>query len=116
MNENENIGVSFDHLNLAPSVDMPKERLPKWLVIKINEYEDAISPLNCVKFYRGKWNTRTVYLLFSLLHSCLLCDLYYEDGEKVDLGLNGEWVPGFTEKSTNWVMLYKVGNCSVQCK
>ena len=103
-----NIGVSWNHLKSAPSVDISKGSLPEWLVIKINEYESFIDTGNYVEFFRGEWNKRTVYYIYNHFSSCLLCELYYENGEKVDFAFNNELLSNFFETSKNWVVLYKI--------
>ena len=113
----DNFSFSYEQLQAMPREDLNKETIPEWLVNKINEYEKSIDPVDCMKFFRGKWNNRIVYLIYNSFSSCLLCKLYYEDGSKVilyfedDPYLSNELLTDFLEKSTNWVIFNEFGSC-----
>jgi hypothetical protein len=97
-------------LESAGVADLPEGSLPEWLVIKINEIEtlwkdnpDAAK----IKIYRGEWMERIIYFIHDLYASCGTCDLYYEDGKKINFSTN------FYTTSKNWILIYKLGDFTV---
>ena len=113
-NEKEGLGVSWDQLNSAPWVDVPKENFPEWMVIKINEYEtwyDGKFANIVVKFYRGEWNGRVVYYIRDIFNSCSLCTVFYDNGKQV-VSTVGD-ADSFLSTSKNWVVIYKLGESLV---
>ena len=62
-------GVFWDQLDSASWVDLPKESLPEWLMVIINQCEETYSKLSFFYFaeiFKGEWNKRNVFFL--LLH------------------------------------------------
>ena len=100
------IGVDWMDISSAPMIDVPIESLPAWLVSKINEYEAMYgeNSIACVKIFRGTLKKQTVYFIFNVNSSCLLCEVYYDDGNKIDYFDSS----GLAAESKNWVLIYKI--------
>ena len=94
-------GVFLERLNSAPSIDTPKESLPGWLVVRINDYYET-RPTK-VLIYRCEWNKQTVYFILDTFSSCL-CDFFTEDGERIRDNLSD-----CHATSKNWTLIYKSG-------
>jgi hypothetical protein len=77
--------------------------LPEWLQLKLAIYESE--PMGLVKVYEGTWNNRTVYYIKNGLSSCLICDTYYRNGEKVVFNAGDGDL--FYELSKNWKLVWK---------
>jgi len=107
--DNENF---LNKLKKAPSVNISKENLPEWLVVKINFLETAHSKdISWVKvrIFKGKWKNHTVYFISDSFSSCLFCDVYYEDGENIIWPADGMEFTGFCSTSKNWKLIYEFG-------
>ena len=90
-------------LSSSPSSIMPKESLPEWLAVKMNQVETR-PPLICkVQIYKGKWNKKTVYFILDTFSACL-CDFYTEDGVRIVDNLSD-----CRETSKNWMLIYEYG-------
>jgi len=100
----------INQLKSAPSVAIPKENFPKWLVEIINEYENSkevvLYAYTPVTFYKGEWKKRSVYMIHDPLSSCIYCYVYYEDGTKIVFSPNSF---DFQNTSRNWVLIWKIG-------
>ena len=107
INEVDSIGISFEQLRFAPQVEIPIHELPDWFIAKIKEMEKEMAPLNYAWVYQGEWNNRTIYYLRDIFSSCLLCEVYYENGEKVAFAVSD--VNDFRTTSKNWKLIYKFG-------
>jgi hypothetical protein len=84
--------------------------LPEWLLVKINEMEDQLSediPIVKVQIFCGRWENKTVFLIMNNLSSCFLCEIYYDNGEKIVLNENR--LEEFCTKSENWILVYLFG-------
>jgi hypothetical protein len=88
------------------------ENVPEWLSTKITEmetlYEKDLSIMKVCAF-RCVWKNRTVYFISNNLASCILCEVYDEDGEKIiwsrDFPLND-----FCIESENHELIYVFGD------
>jgi hypothetical protein len=107
---NENIFLM--KINSAPSNIFSKENLPEWLIIKIDEIEHThsndITIVN-VRIFKGNWKTQVVYYIKNTLKSCLLCDVFYEDGEKIIFSGEAEMIDDFYITSECWEVIYEFG-------
>ena len=100
----------FGKLKYAKLAITPIEELPEWLACKILEMESIDIPMSMLKivFYRGEWKSQTVYYIYNFYWSCMFCETYYENGEKII------WDPptmsnDFCAASTNWELIYEIG-------
>jgi hypothetical protein len=87
---------------------------PVWLSTKINEmevlHEKDISIIK-VRIFQGEWENRTVYFIFNSLSSCMLCEVYREDGGKLafEPGDGDVFMNSFC-MNKNWKLIYEFGN------
>jgi hypothetical protein len=105
---NEPVGIdgkTFFENGVYPSEKLvAKEKLPKWLNVKISEYEDTHPAIFPLIVYQGEWEKRIVYFLNYHIKSCLFCDVYYADGENIVwTNTNSD---NFQSTSKNWVTIY----------
>ena len=115
--EEKNISKKTDvdtfltELKTSPSSIAPKESLPEWLVVRINEIEiihsKDIEVVN-VRVFKGEWRSQKVYFIKNTLQSCLLCEVYYENEEKI-IWSNDD-IDSFYATSTNWELIYEFGD------
>ncbi|MCL1943631.1 MAG: hypothetical protein FWF54_08835 [Candidatus Azobacteroides sp.] len=103
----------LNKLKSVPSVNVPKESLPEWIIVKINEIEVIHSKdisIVKIRIFKGEWNKQTVYFIIDSLNSCLLCEIYDEDGKKLAFSVNDSEVSGnFMTESQNWEKIYEFG-------
>lgn len=96
----------FTKLNSAPFSQIV---FPEWLPGKINEIEvtDGIKnrTFSKIKVFRGRWNKKPVYLIYTDVRSCLLCEVYKETGEKITF--DEKSVRNFDTTSTDWALVYE---------
>ena len=102
------LNVIQEKLFLATSIDAPKENLPEWLIVKINEIEELYF-LATAKIYKGEWNNSIVYIVRNGFDSCLFCDVYFEEGTKVLWTADDISFGSFSETSKDWTVIYKFG-------
>ncbi|MCL1937830.1 MAG: hypothetical protein FWF52_05495 [Candidatus Azobacteroides sp.] len=116
-NQSEGSRVSDENtfltnLQTAPRVDVERESLPEWLVVKINGIEAAhgkdISIVK-VRIFKGEWKEQTVYYIYDTLSSCGFCEVYYENGENVTWSANNISTNSFCSGSKNWELIYEYG-------
>ena len=99
-------------LRSAPFVDVSNS-FPAWLPAKTGEIETRYEKdfkIVKVRIFRGEWNKRFVYFISDSFSSCLFCEVYYEEGERI------EWPAGdpgllhnFESASENWILIYEFG-------
>jgi hypothetical protein len=99
-------------LRSAPFVDV-SNCFPAWLPAKTGEIEtmhEKDFKIVKVRIFRGEWNNRFVYFISDSFSSCLFCEVYYEEGERI------EWPAGdpglshnFESTSKNWILIYEFG-------
>ncbi|MCL2436348.1 MAG: hypothetical protein FWD09_09480 [Lentimicrobiaceae bacterium] len=97
----------------VPVAIVPKEELPEFLRESIDYFSGIYDekPMICgatVEFFRGKWNKRTVYYFYNSYSSCAFCEVFYSDGTRLDWS-KGDNFEDFWSKSTNWVLIYQIG-------
>jgi len=93
-------GAFLEKLNSAPYVEVSKEDLPEWLVVRINDSEQW-EPLHfIISIYKGEWENQTVFFIVDTRSACI-CDIFTEDGKKVVDNLSD-----CHAKSRNWVCIY----------
>jgi len=92
----------LNNLKKAPSVNISKENLPEWLVVRINYYETR--PIS-VQIYKGEWNKQIVFFIVDPSSACL-CDFYSEDGKSIDNNLLSD----LRAESINWILIYMYGD------
>ena len=95
-------------LQSAPSDIHVKGAFPGWLLTKINEIETNHSKdiaIVKVEIFQGEWNEQIVYFIRHNLSSCLFCEVYYENGEKIVY----TW-DNFGTTSKSWKLIYTYGN------
>ena len=108
--KHENTDDFFAKLKSAPWTN-DTETFPEWLLVKIDEIETINSKdvyIAKVRIFKGKWNRRTVYFVYHNLKSCLLCDVYFEDGKQIDWSTEDS--ADFSATSKNWQVIYEFGN------
>jgi hypothetical protein len=108
--ENEEAQSNEDVLITEASV-LEQENLPEWLLIKINEIESLNSKDSSivrVNICQGEWNEQIVYLIKNNLSSCMFCEVYYGNGEKIVFKDN--LFEDFSSDSKNWKIIYDYGN------
>ena len=94
----------LNQLKSAPFVDISKENLPEWLVVRINAYYETRSPSICkVLIYQGEWGKQIVYFIMDTFSSCL-CDFFFKDGERIVNNLSD-----CHATSKNWIIIYEYG-------
>ena len=111
--DSADIEAFVEQLKSASSVIVPKENLPEWLVVKINEIEAIHSndiSIVKVRIFTGEWTGNAVYFIHNTLHSCVLCEVYYEDGERIVWTANDPAIDNFCITSKNWKLVYEFGN------
>jgi Pyruvate/2-oxoacid:ferredoxin oxidoreductase delta subunit len=94
------------------NIKLSTGNLPEWLLIKINEIETSHSKdvdIVKVKIFQGEWDKQTVYFIYNNLHSCMLCEVYYEDGARIALTDKEHLTEEFCTKSKNWKLIYEFG-------
>ena len=106
------------NLESAPFVKVSNEDLPEWLNKRINNMisEFIGKPLpgelpKQAEVHRGKWNEQTVYNVWTIYSSSLIC-IFNENGENI------EWLPyvdsftreDFFSKSNNWELIFRIEN------
>ena len=104
--------VAVMFLKNLGNIKLSTGNLPDWLLIKINEIETSHSKdvsIVKVKIFQGEWNKQTVYFIYDNLHSCMLCEVYYEDGEKIALSAKEHLTDEFCTESKNWKLIYEFG-------
>jgi len=94
-------GVVLEKLNSAPKAIVSKEELPEWLYVIVDQWKD---PISHKAVYKGKWKERIVYYEYDMHSSCMFCNLFYENGERVSLGNDWE---DFQSNSKNWVVIFE---------
>jgi hypothetical protein len=110
--QEENETDFFAKLQSAPDADA-SEIFPEWLLNEINHIETAYSKdsvIISIQIFRGEWKNQIIYYIRNDLMSCMLCDVYYENGEKVVWPKNG--ADNFCITSKNWKRLYTYGKAS----
>ncbi len=82
--------------------DFEKDDIPKWLL----EYIDSLKPDNVrnVAAFQGKWKGEVVYYVHDDYFSCVLCDTYKADGEKIDWSKID--YKEFFKSVTDWECIY----------
>jgi hypothetical protein len=94
--------------NIPTGKKLSEEDFPEWLLIKIREQEIMnrrdFKHIN-VWVYKGELNDRVTYIMYNTYWSCKLCEVYYENGEKV------VWLPGykFNFIKSEWELVYEYG-------
>jgi hypothetical protein len=101
----DDVSIFLEKLSSASSVNILKENLPEWLVVRINDYYETRSPLICkVQIYKGEWNKQTVYFIMDTFSACYMCDFFTGDGGKIVDNLSD-----CRATSQNWILIYKFG-------
>ena len=99
------INAFVGHLKSASYDIIPKESMPEWLVVRINDYYETRPPSICkVQIYKGKWDNQTVYFILDTFSSCL-CDFYNENGERI----RDENLSLLHVSIKNWILIYEYG-------
>lgn len=77
---------------------------PVWLKAKIDSIA-AIPETFGITVYRYEWNGEFVYHIENLLSSCVYCELYDQNGMKLELADSGTF-QDFVENKTNEVVVW----------
>jgi hypothetical protein len=96
-------------LELAP---VGERVFPDWLSTKIAEIEvmhEKDVHITTIRIFKGEWQKRTVYYIFNMLNSCVFCDVYYENGEKIVWSSEEIASDNFCRTGKNWKMIYEFG-------
>jgi hypothetical protein len=93
-----------------------KDDFPKWLSVKITEIETVnekdISIIK-VRVFQCRWKNRVLYVILNNLTSCMLCEVYYEDGEKIEWSEEDLASGSFFIDTENWELIYEFGDCEI---
>jgi hypothetical protein len=93
-----------------------KDDFPEWLSVKTTEIETVnekdISIVK-VRVFHCRWKNQTIYVILNNLASCMLCEVYYEDGEKVKWSEEDRVSDSFFIDSENWELIYEFGDCEI---
>jgi hypothetical protein len=102
----------LEQLQSVPSVNIPIESFPEWLVAKVTEIEALhskdVSMLK-LRIFRGEWKGHTVYYVRDPFASCGFCEVYYEDGKNVIWSAEDVTSDSFCTESKDWVLIYEFG-------
>jgi hypothetical protein len=107
-NEMNYIQAFQTKLQSAPLTELSENSFPEWLLFKIREVENEPSSMTGVKIFKGKWRNQVVYFVRNLLSSCVFCDIYLENGAKVEL-LDENDIKDFCITSKDWEKIYEYG-------
>ena len=99
----------FKNFDSAPSVIVSKEELPEWLILKIDFFETGAGTgiQQQLKIFRGIWNGRVIFFL-EYLNNCIMCDIYYESGERLVWSEDGHDYDKFRSESKGWTLVYQI--------
>ena len=110
----EELGIDattfFHNMASAPVSIIPRNSLPQWLNEKIDKYEEYNEAVGWVRIFKGEWKARIVYFIHDWLDSCLLCAIFYDDGENIVLENIDPSFDDFRTTSKGWVLVYQLGN------
>jgi hypothetical protein len=98
-----------EKMNSAASDIILVEEMPDWLQIKIHDIEKM--PLVEARAYQCEWENQTVYYIYNNFNSCLTCDAYHADGNKITFEDDSE-SDDFTSISKNWKLIWSFCDCS----
>jgi hypothetical protein len=86
---------------------------PEWLSVKITEIETVnekdISIIK-VRVFQCRWKNRAIYVILNNLASCMFCEVYYEDGEKIKWSEEDFASDSFFIDTENWELIYEFGD------
>lgn len=110
--EENNPDTFLTRLKSASSAIQAKGNYSGWILKKITEIETLNSKdisIIKIKVFQGEWNNRSVYFIYNNLASCVYCEVYYEDGEKI-VWTTEYIADNFRATSKNWKLIYEYGN------
>jgi len=102
----------YEKLYATSLADVPKESLPEWLVFKLNELENEYGDqLNRIlaRIHKGEWKNRTVYFVSRPFNSCLLCEVFDDEGKQLVWASDDPEIVNFCTTSKNWTIVYEFG-------
>jgi len=100
----------FKNLIEAPLALSSKDYLPEWLKETV-EYLESGGELGIpgkAQFFRGSWNKQVTYYIRYALASCLICDVFYENGKRI-VWKDLHEAEKFKSESKDWVKIYQIG-------
>jgi hypothetical protein len=83
---------------------------PEWLSTQIREIETLNArdvSIVKIRIYACQWQNQEVYYIYNSFSSCVLCEVYYKNGEKIVF--TAEDVTDFFTISKNWKLIYEFG-------
>ena len=89
----------------APQNIVPKEELPEWLSDYIEKLSDTPPELSKLKVYMGIWKGTSVFFIYNMVNSCLFCDVFYEDGNRIEWEHQND-INEFMTNSKDWICIY----------
>lgn len=104
-NEGQTNEVTFTSLDFAPKALLSKEDLSPWLLAQVEQLESIRGIKACI--YKGIWHGKPVFYIYNSFSSCALCDVFWEDGKRIDWQSSEESIE-FTETSADWACIYAV--------
>jgi hypothetical protein len=87
---------------------------PEWLSTAIKEMETMYARdvyLVKIQIYECEWLDRKVYFIYNSLNSCIFCEVYYTNGEKIEWprpDMSTDFYASFST-SKNWKFIYEFG-------
>jgi hypothetical protein len=91
-------------------------RIPEWLSDKIQVIETSYreqESIAHVRIYQGEWKERRIYYIYDNFSSCLLCETYYEEGEKI-VWVSEQLSNDFQGSTKNWRLIYEFGEAGIK--
>ena len=92
-----------------------RENLPEWLNERIDvliKFYGEEHKWGTAKIFQGEWNKRTVYYIVDPLSSCGFCEIFFENGEKVEFKTPGSFdifkPETFLLGSKNWIIIFQI--------
>ena len=112
-NTTEDVDIQEDlvYATTMTGMELHKENVPEWLALKIDaletKYKEDIR-ITKIRVIKVEWRNRIVYFIYNSYSSCMLCDLYYADGEKLVFASDEE-ADDFSKRYTSKKMIYEFG-------
>jgi hypothetical protein len=95
----------LEALRFAPVEMASIETLPQWILDVMGAL--ASDGINNISIWRGTWNDLKVCFIYSSFNSCVFCETYYENGDRIVWNVSNNDVGDFMSQSKNWVLIWR---------